>query len=211
MGDTQREGLSRGRSRLPVRSGPPGSRPVPKADAQLLILPCVPGLFILEREHTCVSGVAQGEGERISSRLQAECGSHCGTWSHDPEIIIWTEIKNRMLNRLATQAGTPEVQFINFSFMVRAFGVKYKNSAYSSSFSWKWHLATKMWALGMLIVVMVCMFPGALGEEHECVLSLSRFWCTLTSFLGTSKWQCLLCGFLHFPESATVVHVLWII
>jgi len=39
-------------------------------------------------EHIQVEGRGrEGEGERIISRLHAQCGAQCGARSHDPEIM----------------------------------------------------------------------------------------------------------------------------
>ena len=41
-----------------------------------------------------MSGVWGREGERITSRLHAECGAWHGVPSHNPKIVTWTEIKS---------------------------------------------------------------------------------------------------------------------
>ena len=39
-------------------------------------------------------------GERVSSRLQAECGAWLGAQSHDPENMTWAKTESQMLKRL---------------------------------------------------------------------------------------------------------------
>ena len=57
-------------------------------------------IFILDRAW---AGGAEGEGEKISSRLCTEHGAWHGTRSHNPEIMTWAETKSQTLNRLATE------------------------------------------------------------------------------------------------------------
>ena len=46
-------------------------------------------------------GEEEEEGKRILSRLHAQHKAQQRTWSHDPEIMTWAEIKSCMLNGLS--------------------------------------------------------------------------------------------------------------
>lgn len=50
-------------------------------------------IYFREREHTQRGG-SEGEGERILSRLRAECGVQCGTRYRDPEITTQGKTKS---------------------------------------------------------------------------------------------------------------------
>ena len=56
-------------------------------------------------------GEAEGEGERISSRLYAEQGAPHGGQSQESKIMTPPETKSRMLNQLH-HPGTPGVASI---------------------------------------------------------------------------------------------------
>lgn len=67
----------------------------------------------------CVGGGADGQGERIPRRLQAELGAQCGARFQDPEIMTRAEIKGRTLNPL-THPGVPtNSSFLNLSRSVQ--------------------------------------------------------------------------------------------
>ena len=51
-----------------------------------------------ERKREAGGGGAEGEGERILSRLHAQCGSQCGARFHDHEMMTSAKIKSQMLN-----------------------------------------------------------------------------------------------------------------
>ena len=55
--------------------------------------------FTERKERETWVGGTEGEGERISSRLCLECGVQCRAQSHDPEIMIWPEIKSWTLDQ----------------------------------------------------------------------------------------------------------------
>ena len=56
---------------------------------------------------TLFERVQGGQGEKLLSRLPAECVAQHGAWSYDPEIMIWAETKSRVLKRL-THPGVPQ-------------------------------------------------------------------------------------------------------
>ena len=51
-------------------------------------------------------GGAEGEGERISSGLHAECGAQCKPQHHNHEIMTCTKVKKQFLNWLS-HPGAP--------------------------------------------------------------------------------------------------------
>ena len=56
-------------------------------------------LFIYLRERTQAGG-AEGKGEKISSRLCAECGAQHGALSYNPETMTHAETESWTLNQL---------------------------------------------------------------------------------------------------------------
>ena len=61
-------------------------------------------IFILELEWARRG--AEGEGERVSSRLPAEHGAQQGAQSHHTEIMTWAKIKSQIFNWLS-HPGAP--------------------------------------------------------------------------------------------------------
>ena len=53
------------------------------------------------------------EGEKILSRLHAQHRAQRGTWSHDPGIMTWAEIKSWTLNQLS-YPGIPLFYFYSW-------------------------------------------------------------------------------------------------
>ena len=49
------------------------------------------------------AGGGRGERKKLLGRLQAQCGAHYRSWSHDPGIMTRAKIKTRMLTDLPTQ------------------------------------------------------------------------------------------------------------
>ena len=62
-------------------------------------------MYLREREKAGArAGGAEGEGERIPSRLSTEWGVQHRATSQDPELMTRAEIKSQMLNRLSHPA-----------------------------------------------------------------------------------------------------------
>ena len=76
--------------------------------------------FYLEREGR----------ERILSTLHAQCWAQCGAQSHNPEIMIWADIKNPTLNQLSH----PDNPFFN------KFLCKLKTSNFQWARAYRWTL-----------------------------------------------------------------------
>ena len=68
-----------------------------------------------ERERTQAGGL-EGEGERISSRLFAECTAPCGACSHNSKIMTWAETKSQMLNSTEPPRYPSLVYFCQFLY-----------------------------------------------------------------------------------------------
>ena len=73
-------------------------------------------IYLLERKRIQPGG-AEGEGERVSSRLPAECRAWCRARSHDPEIMTWAETKSQAFNQLQHPSGL-ESAFYSHSLSV---------------------------------------------------------------------------------------------
>ena len=77
-----------------------------------------------------VWGGTEGEGEE--SLKQALCSVQCRTWSHNPEIMTWTEIKNQMPNQ-PSHLDTPLLFFFILYFNFFEKGGKRKRDSQASS------------------------------------------------------------------------------
>ena len=63
------------------------------------------------RERVYGQGVGEKEKEKISSWFPAEPGAWQSAWTHDLEVMTWTEIKSQLFNWLIHPSvpGTNEV------------------------------------------------------------------------------------------------------